>query len=195
MSSLSLLVVEDDIVTLEMLQRRLTEAGYGVETAENGMVAADFISVRPFDVVLTDMIMPGDMDGIAVLEATKERWGARTDVIVITGYASVENAVEAMKKGATDYLTKPINFDELFLRLEKISLTKALARDASDLREAMDVTEKGAAETIQFLDGMVSGLQKVFSDVTGILTKDDIEPSERIRLAIEALEYVEDLSN
>ena len=187
MSSLSLLVVEDDKVTLEMLQRRLTEAGYEVETAENGMVAADFISSRPFDVVLTDMVMPGDMDGIAVLEATKEKWGAGTDVIVITGYASVENAVEAMKKGATDYLTKPINFDELFLRLEKINITKSLMRDASDLREAMDVTEKGAAETIQLLDVMVSRLQNVFSDVTGILTKDDIEPSERIKLALEAL--------
>ncbi len=60
-------------------------------------------------------------------------------------------------------------------------------RDASDLREAMDVTEKGAAETIQLLDVMVSRLQNVFSDVTGILTKDDIEPSERIKLALEAL--------
>ena len=190
MSSLSLLVVEDDIVTLKILQRRLTEAGYEVETAENGMVAADFISTRPFDVVLTDMVMPGDMDGIAVLEATKEKWGAGTDVIVITGYASVENAVEAMKKGATDYLTKPINFDELFLRLEKISLTKALARDATDLREAMDVTEKGAAETIEFLDGMVFDLQHALSDVEEILTKDGMEPSERIKLALEALEEI-----
>ncbi len=134
--------------------------------------------------------MPGDMDGIAVLEATKKKWGAGTDVIVITGYGSVENAVEAMKKGATDYLTKPINFEELFLRLEKISLTKALARDATDLREAMDVTEKGAAETIEFLDGMVFDLQHALSDVEEILTKDGMEPSERIKLALEALEEI-----
>ena len=80
-------------------------------------------------------------------------------MIVITAHSSVDTAVDAMKKGAVDYLEKPVNFDELFLRLEKISEVKALMKNAGDLREAMDVTESSAAQTIQNLEIINSNQQ------------------------------------
>ena len=103
----------------------------------------------------------------------------------MTAYASVDNAVEAMKKGAIDYLQKPINFDELMLRLEKISNLKALMKNASDLREAMDVTERNAGQTIQDLEIMVSQLQHKLSEVKKILSDNDIDADERARMALD----------
>jgi len=91
--------------------------------------------------------------------------GGRTEVILITAFASVENAVEAMRKGAADYLQKPINHDELMLRLEKISSMNALIKNAGDLREAMDVTEQNAAATIQNLEMEISRLNRKLSEV------------------------------
>jgi len=130
-------------------------------------------------------MMPGGVDGIGVLEAVKDKY-TRTEVILLTAFASVENAVKAMKKGAADYLQKPINFDELFLRLDKISNLKKLVKDATDLREAMDVTERNAAQTIQALEFMVSELQHKFSEIKRILSEDSIDPYKRIKLALES---------
>ena len=144
------------------------------------------ISEHSFDVVLTDLMMPGGVDGIGVLEAVKEKY-SRTEVILITAYASVDNAVEAMKKGATDYLQKPINFDELFLRLDKISHLKKLMKDAGDLREAMDVTERSAGQTIQDLEMTVSQLQNSLFDVSHILSKNSIDAGTRVAMALDTL--------
>lgn len=90
-----------------------------------------------------------------------------------------------MKKGATDYLEKPINFDELKLRLEKISTMKSLAKDATDLREAMDVTERNAAQTIQDLELMVSELQHKLVEIKRILSEENIDAHKRVKLALE----------
>jgi DNA-binding NtrC family response regulator len=127
MKNLKILIVDDDPVTRLLLNKKLKMAEYEFETAENGVEALNILSKCGFDVVLTDLMMPGGVDGIGVLEAVKEKY-TRTEVILLTAFASVENAVEAMKKGAADYLQKPINFDELFLRLDKISNLKKLAR-------------------------------------------------------------------
>ena len=130
--------------------------------------------------------MPGGVDGLDVLDAVKTRH-TQTDVILLTAYASVDTAVEAMKKGAIDYLQKPINFDELFLRLDKIGSLKSLIKSADDLREAMDVTEGNAADTIQNLDMEVSQLQYKLSDIQQILLKKSIDAGERVKLALDIM--------
>lgn len=131
-------------------------------------------------------MMPGGVDGIGVLEAVKEKY-SRTEVILITAFASVENAVEAMKKGAADYLQKPINFDEVFLRLDKISNLKKLVKNADDLREAMDVTEYNAARTIQQLEMMVSKLDGKLAEIKSVLDNQNIDANERVETALEML--------
>ncbi|MEA2038527.1 MAG: response regulator [Thermodesulfobacteriota bacterium] len=170
MNNLKILVVDDDPATVSLLERRLKNAGYEIETADNGAEAVRLISKCHFDVVLTDLMMPGGLDGMGVLEAARQM-SNRTEVILITAYASVDNAVEAMKKGATDYLQKPVNCDELLLRLEKISNLKTLIRDAGDLREAMDITEANAAQTIQNLEMEVARLQKKLSEIRKIVSE------------------------
>jgi DNA-binding NtrC family response regulator len=112
MSDLKILVVDDDPTSRLLLERRLEAAEYEIESVQNGAEAYALISKHHFDVVLTDLKMPGDIDGMAVLEATKAK-NSRSEVILVTAHASVDNAVEAMRKGAADYLQKPINFDEL----------------------------------------------------------------------------------
>lgn len=170
MNNLKILAVDDDQSTLDLLEKKLKKEDYAVETAKNGTDAVRLISKYRFDVVLTDLMMPGGPDGIAVLEAAKERY-RDTEVILITAHASVDNAVKAMKKGASDYLQKPMNFEELFLRLEKIYNLRTLVRDASDLREAMDVTEATASETIQKLEMQVAMLKQKLHRIQEVILK------------------------
>lgn len=187
MSHLSILVVDDDPVTRTLLTKRLANEEFSVDTAENGLVAVEKLGRQFYDVVLTDLMMPGGVDGIGVLEAAK-RINIKIEVILITAHASVNNAIEAMKKGAVDYLQKPINFDELFLRLDKIRNLKMLIKNASDLREAMDVTEKTSAETIQDLEIMVADLNQRLSATKAVLAKTEIDAASRIRQAMQALD-------
>ena len=190
MTDLKILVVDDDPVTLLLIKKKIISADYEVETATNGEEAVDLISGNYYDVVLTDLMMPGDIDGIGVLEATKKLY-RQTEVILITAYASVDNAVEAMQKGASDYIQKPINFDELLLRLDKIRGLKALIKDAVDLREAMDVTEKNAGHTIQDLELEISHLQKRISEIKKVLSMEDRDHPKRINIALAMLSAIE----
>ncbi len=183
MLSLKILVVDDDPVTRSLLMKRLVKAEYEVEVAENGIEAIRMIAAKHYDVVLTDLMMPGGVDGIGVLESAKEK-NLKTEVVLITAHGSIDNAIVAMKKGAVDYLQKPINFDELFLRLEKIQNIKHLMKNANDLREAMDVTEQTSSETIQNLELTVADLEDQLSTIKTILSKTDLAAEERIQLAL-----------
>ncbi len=172
MNNLKILVVDDDPVTRLMLKKSLVKFECEVDTAEDGVKAVELLSSHYYDVVLTDLMMPGGIDGIGVLEAVKEKYDD-TEVILITGFASVDTAVSAMKKGASDYLQKPINIDEVILRLEKVAKLKSLAKNAGDLREAMDITEKNAGETIQTLEFAVSELEHKLTDIKELLTENE----------------------
>ena len=187
MTILKILVVDDDPVTRTLLTKRLIREDFSVDTAENGLVAIEKIARQYFDVVLTDLMMPGGVDGIGVLEEAK-RINIKTEVVLITAHASVDNAIEAMKKGAVDYLLKPINFDELFLRLDKIRNLKMLVKNASDLREAMDVTEKTSAETIQDLEIAVAALNGQLAAIRSTLLDTHTAPETRIRKVLEGLD-------
>jgi two-component system OmpR family response regulator len=183
MQSLKILIVDDDPVTRSLLSKRLSKGEYEVETAENGVEAVRMIAESYYDVVLTDLMMPGGVDGIGVLETAKEK-NLKIEVILITAHGSIDNAIVAMKKGAVDYLQKPINFDELFLRLEKIQNLKHLMKNASDLREAMEITEQTSGETIQNLEMAVAELENRLNQIKTILGQDGLPPEERIRMAL-----------
>jgi two-component system OmpR family response regulator len=183
MQSLKILIVDDDPVTRSLLSKRLSKGEYEVESAENGIEAVRMIANNYYDVVLTDLMMPGGVDGIGVLETAKEK-NLKIEVILITAHGSIDNAIVAMKKGAVDYLQKPINFDELFLRLEKIQNLKHLMKNASDLREAMEVTEQTSGETIQNLEMTVAELENRLNQIKTILGQESLPAEERIRMAL-----------
>jgi DNA-binding NtrC family response regulator len=107
-----LLVVEDKATMRELLERILSRQ-HQVETCSDGVEALARIAAQRFDVILTDIRMPG-ADGLAVVKAAKAK-DAATEVIVMTAFASVESAVEAMRLGAYDYLQKPFDPDDVVL--------------------------------------------------------------------------------
>src|SRR6266496_1504219 len=110
----------------------LREAGYAVAEAEDGAAAIQRITAEPFDVVLTDVRM-GAVDGMEVLRATLET-SPTTQVIVMTAYGTIESAVEAIRRGAYDYIAKPFKEEELLLRVGKALDKRRLLGEVSLLR-------------------------------------------------------------
>ena len=105
-NKIRVLVVDDEEVIRLGYRRVLSVDGFHVKAAGNGPEALNLMVGDSFDVVLLDMRMPG-MDGMEVLRTIKERW-PQSEVVVITGYPSIDTAKEAVKLGAYDYLTKPV---------------------------------------------------------------------------------------
>ena len=106
-----ILAVDDEAIILDSFRKILVVAGYSIDTVEKGREALGLIRERDYDFVFTDLKMP-EMDGLEVTKAVKHL-RPDIDVIVITGYASIETAVETMKYGAMDYVQKPFTEDEL----------------------------------------------------------------------------------
>ncbi|HVI96604.1 MAG TPA: response regulator, partial [Anaeromyxobacter sp.] len=102
-------LVADDKENMLKLFAKILADGYAVETAEDGARALSLVATRPYDVVVTDIRMPG-ADGFELLAAVKAR-APTTEVVLMTGYAAVPDAVRAMKLGAFDYLEKPFDPD------------------------------------------------------------------------------------
>src|SRR2546427_8145098 len=115
------LVVDDERSMRELLAIMLKQAGHEVTLAEGGEQAVEVLKSEAFDLVITDLRMR-KVDGLAVLRAVKEH-SPHTVVLVVTAYASTETAVEAMKLGAYDYLTKPFKLDEI-----RVTIANALER-------------------------------------------------------------------
>jgi DNA-binding NtrC family response regulator len=107
----NILVVDDEEVIRRGYARTLANADCNVATAWNGREALAVLEHEPFDVVLLDLRMP-EMDGMTVLKTIKEKW-PDSEVVVITGYPSVETAKEAVRLGACDYLAKPVAPDDV----------------------------------------------------------------------------------
>ena len=154
---MKILVVDDEAPIREMLQRGLTQVGgFSVEIAQNGQEAIEKIEKDVFDLVLTDLKMPG-MDGLDLLKMIK---GTRPEVMVIlmTAYGSIETAVEAMKVGANDYVTKPVDFNELLIHISKAQKEDLLLKENRLLR--MEVRKKFEFANII---GKSKKMQEVFS--------------------------------
>ncbi|MCP4578577.1 MAG: sigma-54-dependent Fis family transcriptional regulator [Deltaproteobacteria bacterium] len=135
MEKLNILVVEDGQSQREMLRDFLKEEGFTVSEAENGEDALTKLRKDHFDLVLTDYKMPG-MDGMALLQAVKQL-NPEVDVVVMTAFGTVETAVSAMKAGASDYINKPIDLDELKLLIERISGQRTIVRENKILRKEL----------------------------------------------------------
>ncbi|MFH0781301.1 MAG: response regulator [Pseudomonadota bacterium] len=184
MKNLSILVVDDDPVIRRLLEQRLKKENYQVQVAEDGYIAENILRQQFFDVVLTDLMMPGAIGGIEVLEIAKDI-NSQTEVVLITAHSSVNTAVEAMKKGAVDYLEKPINFDELFLRLDKIANMQTILRSAQDLQVAKDTTENAASETIQNLEMQVNKMRQSLDEIENTLRDDQLADYNKITRALD----------
>jgi len=131
----TILIVEDDASFRRVLEYQLTEAGYKTTVVENGEKALELFSEHRYQVVLTDLNLPG-LSGEEVLQRIKKQ-SPDTPVIILTAFASIESAVEAMKLGAFHYLTKPVNGDDLLLTISNANKLSQLATENRNLREAV----------------------------------------------------------
>lgn len=130
-----ILVVDDEMIVCESCQRILEEEGLDVETASSGAEAFAKMKENPFDIVITDLKMPG-IDGMEVLQTLRRDY-PDTIVIMITGFSTVETAVEAMKLGAFDYIPKPFTPDEVSIVVKKAIEQKNLLLENVYLRQEL----------------------------------------------------------
>lgn len=154
----SILIVEDEQVLRESLAELFSSEGYEVVQAGNGQIARDLMLQRGFDVVLSDVRMP-EMDGLTLLTHLKQI-APETPVILITAYATVETAVAAMRMGAADYVLKPVQLDEMLLRIERAMQVRELVQSRQILTDQL---AEGA--TFHNLVGKSPSMQRLFEMV------------------------------
>lgn len=173
-----ILAVDDESIILDSFRKILVVAGFSVDTVEKGREALGLVLKRDYDFVFTDLKMP-EMDGLEVTKAVKHL-RPDIDVIVITGYASIETAVETMKHGAMDYIQKPFTEDELIA-----FFNKALIRRQDRIERAMKPSVRLITPSTK-----ESGSQKEFNVPAGVFISQnhtwvDVEMNGTARIGID----------
>ena len=160
-----ILIVEDDKAQLETLAEILSPLG-SILTAESGSEALDIIKQEQPAVVVADLVLPGNVDGLRILRFTGEAT-PETPVILITGHATVETALEAMKSGAYDYLMKPIDIRRLRALVQKALERYRLATEKKRLLEAIE------SDTVFMgMVGVSDGMRDVFRKISAVAPTD-----------------------
>ncbi len=155
---MNVLLVDDERTIAITLRDALEEDGHDVTVAGDGLEGRRHIEDRTFDVVITDLKMPG-MPGMEVLRLAKSN-SPDTEVIVMTGYGTVETAVEAMKSGAYEYILKPFSNEEVVLYLRRIAAQRKLVQENRSLKE-----ELGRAQSLEGLIGQSRAMREVFHTI------------------------------
>jgi DNA-binding NtrC family response regulator len=145
MKQARILIVEDEFIARENLEHVLQKEGYQTVALDNGVKALKELEKTEFDLVMTDLRMQ-QVDGMQILERTRELY-PDTEVIMITGYATVSSAVEAMQKGAYHYLAKPCKIDEVRILVRQALERRWLKQEVIELRQQIQ-TQKGIPQLI-----------------------------------------------
>jgi DNA-binding NtrC family response regulator len=138
-----ILVIDDEKRMCDSIKVLLSNIGYEVDTAENGRVGIERLKAQEYGLVITDLMMP-ELDGFAVMKHVKENC-TNTLVIVITGYASVESAVRAIRSGAYDYILKPFDFEIIKISVERAWDKLKLEKELEKTRKLAQVAERALA--------------------------------------------------
>lgn len=129
------LVIDDEISVLKSLEMLLSKEGYGVTTATTGSIGLSLAVGGGFDIVFTDLRLP-DMSGLDIISQVREK-SPFTQIILITGFASIETAVTAIKLGAYDYLTKPLSIEQVRIKVKRALEKTALTEEIAHLRQEL----------------------------------------------------------
>jgi len=161
-----ILIVDDEEVMCESMAAWLREDGYRVDTAPNGRMALELAAATDYAIYFVDLKMPGGMDGIeTMMEIRKLR--SDSSIIIMTAYATVDTAIQAMKEGAQEYIVKPCNPQEISLLVSRILKVKKLQRENAILRKKLTrtyrhrdvITKNSAMEEILTLANDVASLR------------------------------------
>jgi DNA-binding NtrC family response regulator len=165
MMSVKILLVDDDAGLRRIVQFKLTKQGYLVTSAADGAEALSLLRSNRYDLILSDLKMP-NLGGLELLEQVK-KLQPETEVILMTAFASVSQAVQAVKLGAFDYLTKPFDDDQLFVTIDKALRVSRLEEENKQLKEQLKGVSGGRK---------MVGLSPAFRGMTSLIEK--IAPSD-----------------
>ena len=164
------LIAEDEEITLKHLSYALEKSGYAVTGVKNGIDALKQLGKEAFDFLIADIKMPG-MDGLTLLKEVKGEY-PDMDAIIITGFGSIESAVDAIKRGASDYITKPFNLDELILKLKKLQEKKRLEKENTALKISLGLDKDtpliARSKAMKRIVDIISGIRN--SDCNVLIT-------------------------
>ena len=156
-----ILVVDDEKIIRESLSFILRKEGYSVAEAANGKEAYDKLVLESFDLIITDLEMP-EMKGIELLDHAMHI-NPQSLVVIITAYGSLETAIAALHKGASDYILKPVEFDELLVKIRRLLDHRKLVLENQYLRK-----EINRDYDFSKLVGKSTEMQKVFETIQKI---------------------------
>jgi DNA-binding NtrC family response regulator len=134
------LVVDDEIEFSDIIAERLRSRDFEVDTAESGEAGLEQVKSQEYDAIVLDLAMPG-MDGIETMERMLEHDG-KLQIIILTGHGSVEKGVQAVKKGAVDFLEKPADIEELAGKVSKAQETRVALFQEELEKKMSDITRK-----------------------------------------------------
>ena len=190
--SSKILIVDDEEAVRFFIADALSRAGWQVHEADSGEAALATLSEQPFDVMLLDLRMPG-MGGLAVMRQAKERW-PEVMIIIMTAYASLDSAIEAVRQGAFDYLRKPCSVDDIMS-----CVNRAMAKKEAQIRQVQINTETSSSSSAAAGSGTMihSGTLKIDLGSHTILLNDTqipLTPTEYGLLEILAEEVGQPIS-
>jgi DNA-binding NtrC family response regulator len=151
----NILIVDDEPLNLDLLEQELTDLGYAVDKADSGKAALERLAAKPADLVLLDYQMPG-MNGMEALQEIKKR-DAALPVIMITAYGTIERAVEAIKSGADDFVTKPFDPDHLAMVVKR-------ALERSRLKTEVELLAQELAGRYHLIRGKSEVMDRAIAD-------------------------------
>lgn len=140
----SLLIIEDDAALAALLEEYLSGSNYDVQVIHDGNTAIELLTRQHFDVVLSDIMLPG-VDGMAILRKAGGDF-ARTIVILMTGYSGIDDALSAVKQGAYDFVSKPFQLPEIRIRLDNAAGYQKLLRQIQDESRSDHTSEQTASK-------------------------------------------------
>ncbi len=179
----TILVVDDAAMTREILQRNLTSEGYTVFTVPSVSEAIKILDAQSIDLVITDFKMP-QVSGLDLIRHVRENY-KDTEVMMITGYATIEGAVEAMKSGAEEYLSKPFTDQELFDAVEKILARQRMRRSGNQSAEKRAPERYGLLGASAVMRSVFESIDKVVdSKATVLITGESGTGKELVARAI-----------
>jgi DNA-binding NtrC family response regulator len=183
---LKVLVVEDEQDLCELVAETLGDDGYEVSCANDGAEALVTAGAASFDVVLADMRLPS-VDGLALLRRLRTE-SPETDVIVMTGDAAVADAVAVLREGAFDYLTKPINLDELRVQLQRLAAFRSLRREVAAIRTELREPPSSRDQLVGHSPGMLRLIKRMetiaHSDAAVVITGESGTGKELVARAL-----------
>lgn len=182
---INILVVDDEVGYRKVLYNTLTERGFFVKTAESGEEALEELEKIEFPIVIIDMKLPGGIDGLELLQKIKGTYNS--SVLIMTAYGGIETAVEAMRRGAFNYITKPFNLDEIILNIERLIAQQRIIEENKYLHSELEKVYGlkkivGSSREIQKVMDMISRV--AFSAATILITGESGTGKELVARAI-----------